>query len=212
METLSLTELAVRVLIACVGGMVIGIEREWREKAAGFRTITLVSLGSAAFVLGAQTLTDEATGRAIAGVATGVGFLGAGAILRERRDVFGLTTAAAVWLAAAIGAAAGMGAYELTALGVLAALVVLVVLPRIDVSNLQQDLRTYEIHYGGQPWQPQERSAALSQAGLAFTMTSLCVTHDDLAVTWRVVGRASRHEKAIELLTADPTVTRFEVA
>jgi putative Mg2+ transporter-C (MgtC) family protein len=91
----------------------IGWEREWRRKPAGLRTHILVSLGAAAFVLVALRAAPGATqvdlSRVIQGVAGGIGFLGAGTILQSRGNVEGLTTAASLWLAAALGIAAATG-------------------------------------------------------------------------------------------------------
>src|SRR5688500_17216896 len=95
---------------ALLGGL-IGIEREWTGKAAGLRTHMTVALGCAAFMLVALESSDDAgnTSRAVQGIAAGIGFIGAGTILKrsEEEDIKGLTTAATIWLTAAVGAAAG---------------------------------------------------------------------------------------------------------
>lgn len=106
-------ELSLRLLIAFIGGAVIGIEREHRSKAAGLRTHMLVAGGSAIFTVASMTLFSGDTGRIAAQIVTGVGFLGAGAILRPGSSVTGLTTAATVWVAAGVGMLAGGGAYWL---------------------------------------------------------------------------------------------------
>jgi putative Mg2+ transporter-C (MgtC) family protein len=100
-------------VVALILGAVIGLERERRRHPAGFRTMAMVSVGSCLFtLLGARLFvggTDPT--RIAAQVVTGVGFLGAGAILREGGGVRGLTTAATIWVVAAIGMAAGFGTY-----------------------------------------------------------------------------------------------------
>jgi putative Mg2+ transporter-C (MgtC) family protein len=108
-----ITRLCVRLLVALVLGSVLGWERESVGASAGLRTHMLVSLGSALFVLiplqvGMQ-ITDLS--RVLQGVTAGIGFLGAGAILKltDKKEIEGLTTAASVWLTAAVGIAAGMG-------------------------------------------------------------------------------------------------------
>jgi putative Mg2+ transporter-C (MgtC) family protein len=117
--TLSGWELALRVLVAAALGGLIGFERELGDQPAGFRTHILVSLGSALFTLGgaygatpflgADDLVRLDPTRVAAQIVTGIGFLGAGAILRHGFTVRGLTTAAALWVTAAIGMAAGLG-------------------------------------------------------------------------------------------------------
>lgn len=98
-------------------GALVGLERERRGHPAGFRTMAVVSTGSCLFTLLGATLFSTGTDptRIAAQVVTGIGFLGAGAILRDRRGVRGLTTAATIWVTAAIGMACGFGAYILGA-------------------------------------------------------------------------------------------------
>lgn len=104
---------AFRLLVAVVLGAVIGYEREIRGTAAGFRTHMLVALGAALFVLVPEQagMEFDEISRVLQGLISGIGFLGAGAIIKlsEGKEVKGLTTAASVWLSASIGVAAGMG-------------------------------------------------------------------------------------------------------
>ena len=126
MNLLGYDDVLLRLGAAVLAGAVIGLDREIRNKPAGVRTISLVSLGSAVFVMAALTgATTDATSRAIQGIVTGVGFLGAGTIIRGQTEqsIHGLTTAASVWLAAAVGVACGVAFWPLVvvsgALGVL---------------------------------------------------------------------------------------------
>src|SRR5687767_15486852 len=120
---------------ALLGGL-IGIEREWMGKAAGLRTHMTVALGCAAFMLVALESSNDAgnISRAIQGIAAGIGFIGAGTILKrtEEDDIKGLTTAATVWLTAAVGAAAGAGHGWLGLVGVLIAFLILSILSGVD--------------------------------------------------------------------------------
>ena len=105
-------DLALRLLLAAVLGAIIGLEREVHDHPAGMRTHLLVSVGSAAFtVLSIFAFPGSDTGRVAAQIVTGVGFLGAGAILKEGATIRGLTTAASLWAVAAVGMAAGAGAW-----------------------------------------------------------------------------------------------------
>ncbi len=97
-----------RLLLALVLGAVIGAERQWRQRAAGLRTNTLVCFGAAAFVDLGSTVAPGST-QIIAYVVSGVGFLGAGAIMKDGGNVRGLNTAATLWCSAAVGACAGAG-------------------------------------------------------------------------------------------------------
>lgn len=102
-------EFAVRLFIALALGAAIGVERQWRQKSAGLRTNTLVSMGSAAFVLLSIKIGGDATGRIASYVVSGIGFLGAGVIMKDGLNVQGLNTAATIWCSAAVGALCGIG-------------------------------------------------------------------------------------------------------
>jgi putative Mg2+ transporter-C (MgtC) family protein len=129
-----IVRIVVRLLVAVVLGGVLGWERESVGAPAGLRTHMLVSLGSALFVLIPLQagMRMEDLSRVLQGVTAGIGFLGAGAILkqRDRNDVRGLTTAASIWLTAALGVAAGMGREATALLSTLFALVILAMLRR----------------------------------------------------------------------------------
>jgi putative Mg2+ transporter-C (MgtC) family protein len=126
-----------RLGMAALMGALIGIEREWMRKAAGLRTHTAVALASAAFVLIAIE-TGAAQGDiapVIQGVATGIGFIGAGTILKrsnDEEDIKGLTTAATLWLTAAVGVAAGSGHSEIALVCVVAAWIILILLSGVE--------------------------------------------------------------------------------
>src|SRR4051812_22149130 len=129
------TRVLLRLLLAALLGGVLGYERETRGKAAGVRTHMLVAMGAALFVLvpqlGGMPIADVS--RVIQGIVTGVGFLGAGAIIKRdsEQDVQGLTTAAGVWMTAAIGVACGLGRESTALLSALLALAILNLLPRL---------------------------------------------------------------------------------
>ncbi len=136
MPELSWIDVAVRLFVAAALGGAIGLERELREREAGLRTHLLVSLGSALFFLvSAYAWTDwtfsQSEGvtfdptRIAAQIVTGIGFLGAGAIIRQGLTVRGLTTAATLWLVAGIGMASGAGYWEAAFIATIAALVTL---------------------------------------------------------------------------------------
>jgi putative Mg2+ transporter-C (MgtC) family protein len=129
-----ITRVVLRLLVAVALGGLLGYERESVGASAGLRTHMLVSLGSALFVLiplqaGMQV---EDLSRVLQGVTAGIGFLGAGAILKqtEKNDIRGLTTAASVWLTAAIGVAAGMGREASALFSALLAFAILSILRR----------------------------------------------------------------------------------
>lgn len=135
MTSLSDLELTQRLLLAALLGGILGLEREWRNKEAGLRTNILIAVGSALFTLMSIELTDARTGdtsRVAAQIVTGIGFLGAGAIMRTNGGVQGLTTAATIWVNAAVGVAAGGGEYHLAVIATGVTVIVLLVLHPIE--------------------------------------------------------------------------------
>jgi putative Mg2+ transporter-C (MgtC) family protein len=124
---------AFRLVLACLLGAMIGYERETKGKAAGLRTHMLVALGAALFVLVplGRGASDAAVSRVIQGLVAGIGFLGAGAIVKGRpgEEIEGLTTAASIWTTAALGMTAGLGRASTAILAALLALIILQVLP-----------------------------------------------------------------------------------
>lgn len=136
--TLPLLDLATRLGLAALAGMVIGLEREWRRKPAGLRTHMLVALASAAFTIitfelfqASLEMAPESKGdpvRVIEGVIAGVAFLGAGTIIHGRGEVKGLTTGASIWLAGAAGLACGGGYFVIAGLTVALSVIILALL------------------------------------------------------------------------------------
>jgi putative Mg2+ transporter-C (MgtC) family protein len=129
----------VRLSMAAVLGGVLGYERERKGKTAGMRTHMLIALGAALFTLVPQHAgwSPEAHSRVLQGLVAGIGFLGAGPILKreERGEVTGLTTAAGIWMAAAVGMSAGMGREVTAIIATLLALGILALLPHVDHPN-----------------------------------------------------------------------------
>lgn len=131
----TVTTIVVRVLVAAVLGGLVGWEREFKGRAAGLKTHILVSIGSALFVL-APLLSDidgaDVT-RVMQGIVSGIGFLGAGAILKLGKDerIEGLTTATGVWMTAAIGMAAGMGQEMVALVTTFVAMMVVGAIPKL---------------------------------------------------------------------------------
>jgi putative Mg2+ transporter-C (MgtC) family protein len=125
----------VSVILAAVLGAVIGLERELSGKAAGLRTNLLICLGASVFTIISREMVTGTSGevtRIAAQIVTGVGFLGAGAIIQDRRSVHGLTTAATIWLVASIGMACGGQFYELAIVASLIAILALIGLGKLS--------------------------------------------------------------------------------
>lgn len=113
-----------KVCLAMALGYLIGLEREWHGKVVGTRTVSLIAIGSALYVLMSPTMVNGDNSRIIAQVVSGIGFLGAGIIFKHGVSVKGLTTAATVWCAAAIGCLCGSGMFAEAVVGTVAVMIV----------------------------------------------------------------------------------------
>jgi putative Mg2+ transporter-C (MgtC) family protein len=131
---MDIVDIVLRVVVAAIVGALVGLNRDLHGKATGVRTLGLVGLGSALAVLAVGGADNAAASRVIQGIVTGIGFLGAGVIIRrmEKGEIHGLTTAASVWLTAAFGAACGVGAWRVVVIGVPVAFLVLVFGGRLE--------------------------------------------------------------------------------
>ena len=136
LDATQLTQVCVRLFIAVLLGGLLGYDREKNESAAGLRTHMMVALGAALFVIVPQQagMPIEDLSRVLQGIIAGIGFLGAGAIIKisDKEEIKGLTTAASIWATAAIGIAAGMGREVTAILSTALALVILAILPRLE--------------------------------------------------------------------------------
>ena len=154
-DAAQVTRILLRLTLAALLGGLLGIEREQKGKAAGVRTHMLVAMGAAMFVLLAQQegMDSADLSRVVQGIIAGVGFLGAGTILKsDHQDrVKGLTTAAGIWLTAAIGVAAGLGRESTAVLSTLLALAIFALMPRIVNLMEKPSTRILESQPGGKP-------------------------------------------------------------
>lgn len=203
----------VRLLLALLVGGLIGAEREFRDKAAGFRTITLICVGSALFTMFSVRLAGEHDpARIAAQIVTGVGFLGAGVILHQGGEVRGLTTASTIWLAAALGMGLGGGYLLFSCIAAAIVLFVLWVLPGFDalVDRLRQT-RTYEVTTALNRGKYAQIEALFRQCGLRAKAHAEAKREGEMVITWTVHGPQEGHRRALEALFADPEIRRLRV-
>jgi putative Mg2+ transporter-C (MgtC) family protein len=136
-----------RLLLACLLGAAVGLEREFSRKAAGVRTNLLICMGSAFFTLLSGVLAGDASpnkGQVAANIVQGIGFLGAGLILHNRSRISGLTSAASIWVVASIGMACGAGLYGAAAV---AAIIVIMALEVVGLLERRANMKAYPLAY-----------------------------------------------------------------
>jgi putative Mg2+ transporter-C (MgtC) family protein len=207
-----LTENLIRIAFAVVIGGVIGAEREFRDKAAGFRTIILITVGSALFTIFSASLDPGFTRtRIAANIVTGIGFLGAGAIVREHGRIGGLTTAATIWLSAALGMGIGAGELIFVAISTLIVIIVLLVFPRLEIwIDSIREARTYKIVVSA------VNADKIDKINEAFATHELRVyehhqskTGNTIVGTWHTIGSPKHHERFSLLMVKDKDIEDF---
>jgi putative Mg2+ transporter-C (MgtC) family protein len=148
MEPLSELEATLRLSLAALLGGLIGFDRERSSKAAGIRTHMLVSMGAALFMVTAELIAQDYDSidptRVAQGIVAGVGFIGAGQIFQDRDRVHGLTSAAGIWVTAAIGSLVGIGYYAVPLVATVAVFAILAVLGRVEEQLMPEDDRAAE--------------------------------------------------------------------
>jgi len=201
----------IKLLLAVLIGGLIGAEREFRDKAAGFRTIIFICVGATLFTLFSLKLGgDEDPVRIAANIVSGVGFLGAGAILRDQGRIVGLTTASTIWLAAALGMGIGGGHYLFSSVAVGTILIVLWVFPAFEewIDNIRER-RTYQVVCPINREKFEQLEAMFRQCGLRIRSHQQTKRGDEMICTWEAYGSPRNHGRLMEMLFGDADVQEF---
>jgi putative Mg2+ transporter-C (MgtC) family protein len=201
----------VKLLLAAFLGSLIGIEREYHGRPAGLRTHMLVCIGAAMITISGFTIAEQFTGsnsgaeisRIVAGVVTGIGFLGAGAIVRTNDFVRGLTTAACIWFVAALGVTIGLGEYFLAVSSTAVALLVLVLLPFLE--DRLADLKYRDVIILGERMEPEKLvescSSILKKYNIVIHDIDIEIDRDGGSISLLYHLRIRKLENKLELLS-----------
>jgi putative Mg2+ transporter-C (MgtC) family protein len=220
-------EMAMRMVAALAAGGLIGLERSHRGRPAGFRTHALVCLASSLLMLltayeghwfpqesDARVVLDPT--RMAQGIMTGIGFVGAGAIIKEGFTVRGLTTAASIWITAAIGILTGVGFYFPAVIGTVLALGTLSAFRWIEARLPTETYALFMVRFARDAAMPEPALRALVQAhGFSLANLSYRLHGDAAQVEYRMVLRtmdAGNARSLAEKLKADPSVLDFRIA
>jgi putative Mg2+ transporter-C (MgtC) family protein len=207
-----LVENLVKLGIAVVVGGIIGAEREFRDKAAGFRTIILITVGSALFTIFSLSMDPGFTRtRIAANIVTGIGFLGAGAIVREHGRVGGLTTAATIWLSAALGMGIGGGELLFVSIATIIVLVILLIFPRLEfVIDHSREARSYRIVVSSTAIDKVDQiREALESCGLSIYEHHQSKSGATITGTWHTMGSAKNHGSFAVKMLRDQDIQEF---
>ena len=206
-------EQILNLVIAIVVGGLIGAERQFRH-GLGLRTMMLVCLGSTLFTMWSPLFSANGqgdTGRVAAAIVTGIGFLGAGLILRRETGVLGLTTAAAVWLVAALGMGIAIGQYTIVGVSTVLILIVLWGVPRIDALVGARTTFLYEATCAPDQQLLRRLTAEFAKQGLRIEKQTIAKQDGLMVCSWLAYGSPSRHDRLMEAFLADPAIEILKV-
>ncbi len=206
-----LPEDLIKLLFAVIAGGLIGAEREFRHRAAGFRTIIFICLGSTIFTMLSLKLGGEVSPvRIAAHMVTGVGFLCAGVILEKGRRIVGLTTASTIWLTAALGMGIGGGHFALILAALVAAMLILWLFPRVEdwIYNVHE-VRTYEVICHVDPTRLKKLESMFRECGLEVKSHKLIKESAEMVCVIKADGSPDSHEQVMENLFNDERVKQF---
>ncbi len=201
----------IRLLLAVAIGGLVGFEREYSSKDAGFRTLILISLGSALFTMFSLYIANEDPDRIASNIVTGIGFLGAGVIFKSDNRIKGLTTAATIWVTAALGMGAGGGFYLITISGAALTLIALFLFTRLEAvierSNQSRAYRIVCVYREGILVDFEEKFKAYR---LKFKRDKQLRKKNEITGSWIVSGTEPNHEAFIAEILNHPDILEFD--
>lgn len=203
----------IQVGIAVFVGGVIGAEREFQDKAAGFRTIILITLGSTLFTIFSLSMDPGFTQTRIASnIVTGIGFLGAGAIIRQGGRIAGLTTAATIWLAAALGMGIGAGEIYFVLATTLVTLFVLLVFPKFEARiGKIREVRDYRIVVEANDFKALDKvQKAVIECSIRVHERHQSKTEKFLISIWKTAGSPKNQEKFLSMMLKDKAIKELD--
>ena len=204
-------EVFIRFLLAALWGGIVGVERQYRGKSAGFRTVMMISIGSCFFTIMSERIGGPANpDRIAANIVTGIGFLGAGVIFRGDNHINGITTAATVWAVAAVGMGIGGGYYFAAGYASFLIMVVLIVLPYVErwIDRLNQtkeySIRCLFFHDATSHYQQ-----LMKEHQLRYILIRQLKDGPDLSLVYEVQGRAKNHGAFVAVALKEKSIIRF---
>ena len=200
-----------RVLLAILVGGLIGMERELRDKAAGFRTMILICTGATLFTTFSIGIADHSDpARIAAQIVSGIGFLGAGVIIQQSGQIKGLTTASTIWLVAALGMGIGAGYWNFVLVATAIILVVLWGFPWLERGlEAMSEVRTYEITIPNDPDCYAQVDDLWKEYRLRVISRKIHKEGEERVCTWRVIGKPGNHKAVVVILLNNADVRRL---
>jgi putative Mg2+ transporter-C (MgtC) family protein len=204
-------DIIIRLVLSAILGGLIGAERELRNKSAGFRTLILISLGSCLFTIVSVLIDVNSQDRIASTIVTGIGFLGAGVIFKSNYGVKGLTTAATIWVTAAIGMAVGGGYFIASIITAILVLIVLYVLGYFQklLEKANEEI-TYRVIFENDLEIANRVEEFMLKHKLRFKRTRQIKKDEQVLIYWHVRGDRKDQHHLVEMLLRDQQIRRFD--
>lgn len=198
------------LLCAAAVGAVIGLEREYKNKTAGLRTMIMVSMASCLFTILSRQIGEVSDDRIAANILTGLGFLCAGVIFKDENRISGITTATTIWMVAALGMAIGAGYIALGLYGTILVLVILSLLTYLEKLVEEFNLiRDYKMICHYEQGLSHYYEQLFKQYGLKAKHVLQVLKSDEIILHWNISGKRQRHNLLVEELSQDPRIKRL---
>ncbi|HMV11107.1 MAG TPA: MgtC/SapB family protein [Cyclobacteriaceae bacterium] len=204
-------EIAFRLVLSFIIGTALGVEREYRSKAAGLRTMIVICLGSTIFTEISMSIGGNSPDRIASNIITGIGFLGAGVIFKDGLTISGITTATTIWISAALGMAVGAGEYMIAVVSSIVVLIVLTVFEKVKllIENYHQ-VRTYRITLQHQESFRQVLTDKASTLGLRLRFERDLKNETHQVMICEFAGRREKLDLVNEFLKNDNRVKSYD--
>ncbi len=198
------------LLCAAAIGAVIGLEREYKNKTAGLRTMIMVSMASCLFTILSRQIGEVSDDRIAANILTGLGFLCAGVIFKDENRISGITTATTIWMVAALGMAIGAGYIALGLYGTILVLLILSLLTYLEKMVEEFNLiRDYKMICHYEQGLSHYYEQLFKQYGLKAKHVLQVLKSDEIILHWNISGKRQRHNLLVEELSQDPRIKRL---
>lgn len=200
-----------QILAALAAGAILGLEREYHSKPAGFRTMILISVSSCLFTILSVSLSGS--DHIAANIVTGIGFIGAGVVFKEGATVRGITSAAVIWMAAAVGMCIGLQHFILAAFVVVLVLLVMITLSKLEAifDNLHQ-IKIYEIYFDASDYSIEALEKEFNSMQIHFTRSKISKhDHNQVCVEYSIEISPKKGKRIDTFLITNNHITRFEV-
>lgn len=202
----------IKIALSFILGALLGLEREYHSKPAGFRTMIMITLGSTMFTILSFRIGIANPDRLAANIITGIGFIGAGVIFKEGLKVGGLTTAATIWIAAAIGMAVGYGAYYLAGGVAGVVLITLAILSKLEASmDKFHQVKLYKISYQSNDFSVTELERELLKLRVRYKKYKEMKDHQEITQYYKIDANQVAFDALNNFLISCDKITGFEV-